>query len=38
MNTGNTPAFINEQNYGKKVKKIANPFKKLQQKPKSRSK
>jgi hypothetical protein len=38
MNTGNTPAFIHAEQYGKKKKKVSNPFKHLQQKSKKRSK
>ncbi len=39
MLTYNTKAFINEQQYGgKKKKKVTNPFKHLQTKPKPRSK
>tara|TARA_R110000772_G_scaffold20940_1_gene57950 strand:+ start:768 stop:896 length:129 start_codon:yes stop_codon:yes gene_type:complete len=39
MNTGNTPAFIHTEQYGgKKKKKVTNPFKHLQTKPKPRSK
>ena len=39
MLTHNTKAFINEQQYGgKQKKKVTNPFKHLQTKPKPRSK